>query len=715
MYHPICFSQCFVNKENVRSFSNILNSKFLKSENNDLFLRNIFEEEKLVCEVSTELKEILSEVRHNIKSYSKHDFNNYLVLCEDTRQGLHIVDKSDVLSSCCTVLYMIIPEKFYGNLHNKNIFNNCTKIIVYSMKHQCLFLDKMISKWDLSKFPWSTVNTTLCFKILYRILHWIFKIILSSIISLNYYVTACKLNNDDNKLYYFLKNQWQRFFDIQLSKMVIAKVIKKFEPYCLGKRIRNKYSSEERLKLKMIKKSIFKLHLILKPNNDYRAIVRYKNEAVNSSEKYKIKERLNFLQTLTGKSYEKIENQFSSLHSLWKKNKQPKLYFVKTDLSNAFGSINKDKLLMIVNERYLEFLKLDNSSFIKNKFIKLYREMITELKSPLLIRAGSTIYEWKKGLVQGYKYSPALSELYYSYLDKIYFKEYFKKHSNEMKLFIRVVDDYLYITDTLEDAQSFLKALTNYRNVNFTKTFVNFQHPTIKFSEDITFLGYSYNTVNLEVSRASTVFAGYMCYKICFSPAISDLAKFIENRIEQSGIPVNRHIFNFNHNSEELIWHHIFVTFCLSANKFCTILAIYCDEKQMSQYLVVYKTKVAVKLCNSILDTLKKYQPPDFIFIYCINHFRYLAYKALLLCAQQTPKCNVLVPCVNIELAKTNCINGKWREHSSKICKRGKSVMPACREVCKRADLKIIMKSFDVLPVNVQCFNHKLFYNEFVK
>ncbi|CAH2097000.1 unnamed protein product [Euphydryas editha] len=710
MNDPICFSQYFVNKENVRSFNNVLNSKLLRSENNDAFLRNIFEDEKLLCEISTEIKEIISEIRKNVKSFSKHDFKNYIIVSEDTQQGLHIIKKSDVLSSCCTVLNMIIPRNFFGNIGNSNIFNICTKIIIYSMKNQCLFFEKMISKWDLSRFPWNTVTTTLSFKILYHILHWIFKIILSSIISLNFYVTTSKLDNDENKLYYFLQNQWQRFFDVHLSKMVIAKVINKFEPYCLGKRIKNKYSLEQRLKLKTIKKSIFKLHLILKPNNNFRPIVRYKNEAVNSSERYKIKERLNFLHTLTGKSYEKIENQFSTLYMLWVKNQQPKLYFVKTDLSNAFGSINKDKLLKILNERYIEFQKLEKSLYVKNKFTQLYKEMVTELRRPLLIRAGSTIYEWKEGLVQGYKYSPALSELYYSYLDKLYFKEYFKKHNNELKLFIRVVDDYFYITDSLEDAHSFLKALSNYRNVNFAKTFVNFQHPTIKYSENITFLGYSYSTVNLEVSRASTVFGGNMCYKICFSPAIADLGKFIENRIGQSGIQINKHIFNFYYNNEGLVWHHIFVTFCLSANKFCTILAIYCDENKMSKYLAVYKTRVTVKLCNSILETLNKYQPQDFIFKYCVNHLRYLAYKALFLCAQKTPKCNVLVPYVNIELAKTNCINGKWREHSSKICRRGKSVMPACKEVCKRADLKIIMKNFDNLPVGVQCYNHKLFY-----
>ncbi|XP_050357465.1 telomerase reverse transcriptase-like [Nymphalis io] len=709
MNNPICFSQYFVNKQNIRSLNNILNPKCLKSENFTDFLKNIFEDEQIICELSTELKELLFETRDNIKSYSKYDFKNYIII-KDVEHSLRTIHKSDVVASCTNALVKVIPAKLFGSNHNNKIFNKCTKLIIYSMRNQYLYLENLILKWDFSRLPWNTVIASLSSKILYYILHWIFKIILSAIISLNFYVTTCKLDTDENKLHFFLKNQWQKFYDIKLSSMITAKIISRFEPYCIGKKAKKKYSLQDRLKLKMLKREIFKLHLVLKCNNDFRPIVRYKNEAITSSEKYKIKERLHFLHVLTGKSFQKIETYFSVLFTLWIKKDRPKLYFVKTDLSNAFGSISKEKLLKILCERHVELQKEEKSLYMKKKFAQQYREMVAELRKPLLIRAGSTIYEWKEGLVQGYKYSPALSELYYSYLDKIYFSDHLQKDDHELKLFIRVVDDYLYITDSLEDAYLFLNALSNYRNVNFMKTFVNFQHPIIKYSQEITFLGYSYNTVNMEVSRANSVFTGDLCYKINFSAAIANLDKFLENRIGQSGIHINSHIFNLYHKNEELIWHHIFVTLCLSANKFCTILAIYCDEKQMSRYLAIYKKRVTVKLCNSIMATLKRNQPSDFIFKYCINHFRYLSFKALLLCTQKTKKCNVLVPYVNVELAKTNCIHGKWRDHSSRICKNGKSQMQAIREICKRADLKIIMKSFNDLPRGVQCFDHKRFY-----
>ncbi|KAJ8715609.1 hypothetical protein PYW07_010091 [Mythimna separata] len=489
--------------------------------------------------------------------------------------------------------------------------------------------------------------------------------------------------------------------------MVFTKMMQKCERYSLGKKSKRNHSLLDRRKLKLLRKNIPKLYLTLKPNDDCRPIVCYKNEALSISEKYKIKDRLRFLRLLTSKPLAKLENQYKTLHTKWLAANKPKLYFIKTDLSNAFGSINREKLSKILLERHLSCQKAEKCLNMKKKIAQQYRDLVTELRKPILIRAGSTVYEWKEGLVQGYKYSPALSELYYTYLDELYFSEHLKTTDNQVKLFIRVVDDYLYITDSLSDALSFLDALSNYRNVNYEKTVVNFPHESIKLSEDIFFLGYCYNTSTLQVSRASNIFAGQMCYKIAFTSGFSDMHKFIESRIGQSGIQINSHIFNLNYNNEDLIWRHIFTTFCLSANKLCTILAILCIEQDMKNFLSLYKKRVSVKLSNSMIEMLMKNKPSDFMFVYCINHFRYLSWKALYLCAKLTPKCTGLIPFINDELAKSNCIFGKWREHSRRIDTDGRSERKSIKEVCRRTDLRIIFKDFDVLPKGFECYHHK--------
>lgn len=701
---PICLSQYFVNKQNVRSLGNILKSGLMKDEEIEPFLQNILAK-NLVSELTPETIQILTILRKNVQNKSKDNFKNYFSSIP-VEEKLTSVNKSSIFTCCWTALNEIIPKNFFGTTGNVKLFKNFIKSVVLSMKRQYMILKQIIQKWDFTGRPWNFYSVDISPKVLYNILIWIVKFILSPMICLNFYVTTCKLDSDENKLHFFWKNQWQSFYDKKISDMIFSKVLKRFHPYCIGKKVKRNYNLRERLKLKLLHRDIPKLHLILKPNRDCRPIVRYKTDQTKT-EKYKIKEKLNFLKLLTGKPQNKIESQYNKLYQNWSDLKKPPLYFIKTDLSNAFGSINKEKLLKFLCEKHLHFQKNEKNSYLKKKAAQQYKEIVSELRKPLLVRAGNTVFEWIEGLVQGYKYSPAFSELYYTCLDEIYFAEHLSKSTSQIKLFTRVVDDYLYITDSLEDALLFLQSLFNYRNVNYEKTVVNFKHEMIKLSNTITFLGYSYNTNTLEVSRAHNVFIGQMCYKMAFSSALADLNRFLENRIGQSGIQINNHLFSFVHNSEKLIWQHIFTTFCLSANKFCTILAILCREDEMKQYVLLYKKRVAVKLSNTIIGTLTKSKPADFQFMYCINHFRYLAFKALYLCAKETTRCSGLVPLINTEIAKSNCLYGKWRDHASRIETSGEVRRAAIKEICKRQELRNIVKFFGTLPEGFQCYNHK--------
>ncbi|XP_038219457.1 telomerase reverse transcriptase-like [Zerene cesonia] len=706
MVDSVCFSYHFLNKQNVRSFSNIFCLKILKTENHEKFLHTIFQDDYSVRNLPQDIRHILSCLRINIKNNCGGDFKIFSNINTSVKV-LKPVDKKEILNESTLIMIKIMPKMFFGNNHNLKIFKRCIKRIIYSMRKEHIFFRNLLSTWDFTADMWKNLDVLESESryILETILMWVFKNILSAIISLNFYVTTSKVDSDENKLHYFWNSQWQRFYDKELLIMRINNIIRKYEPYCLGKKVKRKYILQQRIRIKHISKEIPKLHLVLKSNNDFRPIVRYKNGLLNTAEKHKVKERLAFLKILLGKQSEKLELQFAALHSSWVKNNKPKLYFVKTDLSNAFGSINKAMLQKILTEKFMLFQQSDYPLHIKNKFALQYKEIVEELKKPLLIRAGSTVYEWKAGLVQGYKYSPALSELYYSYMDKLIFSDHLKPSENQLKLFIRVVDDYLYITDNIDDAYSFLKSLSKYRNVNYSKTAVNFVYPEIKMCEEINFLGYTYNTNNLNVNRASNIYTGQMCYKITFSSAIENTGKFLENRIGQSGIPLNNHIFNLKHNDEETIWHIIFTSFCVSANKFCTILSILCNERDMLKYLSLYK-KITVKLCNTMIEVLLKNKSNDYLFVYCINHFRYLSFKALMLCAKKTPKCYLLIPHIDVELSKTNCIFGKWREHACRISNSGEIVRSAVKEVCRRPDLRKIMKSFDDLPAGFQCYKN---------
>lgn len=701
----ICFTQYFVDKQNVRSYGNLIKLKLLKETNEELYLRNIFEDIELVSVLTPNILKELSLLRENLKLKSRDDFKYYFP-CDENKK-LHSLNKADIFTNCWKALCDIVPKDLFGKGRNEGTFKKMVEMTVFGMKREHLLFEKFLRKWDFSVQPWSSFQESLSRRILFHIVTWIIRNILAAMISLNFFVTTGKLDTDENKLHFFWKHQWQSFYDETVYRMNCSNIIKMYIPYCMGRKLKKHRSHATKMKLRAYKKLIPKLHLVLKANKDCRPIVRYRNDILSVADKNKIKSRLNFLRLLAGKPHRKPETQFIELHSNWLKLNKPRLYFIKTDLSNAFGCVDRVKLLKIFNEKLVNYQQEEKNPALLERNSQKFNDMAKELGKPLLIRAGSTVYEWQKGLVQGYKYSPALSELYYSHLDDQYFSDHMKKSQNEIKLFIRAVDDYLYVTDSLDDAQTFLKALSNYENVNYEKTVVNFPHPNIRFSEEITFLGYCYNTVTMQVRRAQNVFTGQMCYKITFNNTIDNINKFLETRIGQSSIQINGHIFNFFYNSESVVWEHIFTTFCLSANKFCTILAVLCDTVDAVNFLHLYKKKVTVKLSNTMIEVLMRNKPDEFMFMYCINHFRYISWLALSLCAKQTPKCMKLVPLIKDELAKTNCISGKWRDHATRIHRNGNCLRPAIRDICRRPDLKLIMKNFETLPPGFQCYNHK--------
>jgi hypothetical protein len=179
-----------------------------------------------------------------------------------------------------------------------------------------------------------------------------------------------------------------------------------------------------------------------------------------------------------------------------------KLYFVKADIADAFGSVLHHKLKEILDtisaENCEDFLQLkeirewkffktslklktrqsftnrasenavaiDRNDYIKDKK-KQGKYFTTELLSVLeqiifnqRLRIKNKIYKLKQGLAQGAagKFSPLLNELYYSVMDKTYFIEFL---SAEDSLLLRGVDDYLLITSDLERAKKFFDVVYN--------------------------------------------------------------------------------------------------------------------------------------------------------------------------------------------------------------------------------------------------------------
>lgn len=218
--------------------------------------------------------------------------------------------------------------------------------------------------------------------------------------------------------------------------------------------------------------------------------------------KYNIKERydevdvsLRFLQQLYVTYFNKnglptITSCIEEVHKFQASTKN-RLYYIRCDIQDAFGSIIQEKLYKIIITycRQLEkrYIVLRTYTMSKNRrkiqtvqFLSYYLKAILNKKAvmnknkPVLlkmtklmaiinklifkqkVKIDSQVYLIKHGVPQGMRISPILSDIYYQ--DMI--NEIFPAYENNGFL-CRYVDDILYITENEHYATEFLKIIRN--------------------------------------------------------------------------------------------------------------------------------------------------------------------------------------------------------------------------------------------------------------
>ncbi|BES96100.1 Hypothetical protein NTJ_08910 [Nesidiocoris tenuis] len=257
-------------------------------------------------------------------------------------------------------------------------------------------------------------------------------------------------------------------------------------------------------------------------------------------------------------SYGRTLNQ---IHSHWQKlNKLPKakpVYFVRTDIADAFPSIDHAKLHEVLTRRLAEINPIQicrsmeyNSkgrrksmlifTTMKNRLSKqkvycvsrkkvyttayLKAVILQYVKQTYITIDKQTVYLQAKGLPQGCHLSPILCELYLSDMDSRVFST-----SGDTAL-IRAVDDYLFITTDASQTEQFLEIVktgVSQYNMSFqrAKTVTNARAPIAKFD----FFGYNFRP---SCRKISPDFANFndLSGRIFLSPKMtwSDLPRRME-------------------------------------------------------------------------------------------------------------------------------------------------------------------------------------------
>ncbi|KAK8720329.1 hypothetical protein OTU49_013405 [Cherax quadricarinatus] len=193
----------------------------------------------------------------------------------------------------------------------------------------------------------------------------------------------------------------------------------------------------------------------------------------------------------------------SDLHNAWcmytkkilvKENSNNRLYFVRTDIRDAYGSILHNKLVDLLQQcienlaptlafgqyvsmrmggktgKKITYILLDGNkqpttSLIRGaeRLVEVYTpvivqpqkvvEEIKQLLCKLIISNGSKLFRIVRGLPQGGSLSAALCEFYYAAMCAAYFCR-FNHGSNVL---FRAVDDFLFISEARRDAEQFME------------------------------------------------------------------------------------------------------------------------------------------------------------------------------------------------------------------------------------------------------------------
>lgn len=712
----VCFTNFICNKSFCRGATNnkfnILIKKNATPTNmiKDILKHKTFqaEESNSIQSLFTDIHKILREIKENFRHLAKDDFKSFFVSLKSVERELKCIDVSEITNILLVMVEKVVPAQFYGCNKNKKSFFNLIRFIMKGMLHQHVTFERIVYHWDVEKIPWINGSSSIDCKVdtLCKVLIWLIKNTVCSIVAVRFYVTVTKISHEMRKLYFYFKEDWQRMSDEIISDLIKKGDIIKSNSFSLGSQCKKKLPSDARSERKFFLKRLPVMRLMLKSNSSARVIIRYKK--LGYLEKRIIKNRRNMFKCIfpnikTGN----FDQKYVELNSKWKMAGEPKLYFVKADLTDAFGSVDVEHLRTILAKLHNDFQRSEKCFEKKKTVAKEYQKLITDLRKPVLVRMGSCTYEWKRGLVQGMRFSPILCEIFYNDSDVQNLSEFSKTSPDEIRLFIRFVDDYLFITDDIHSAFRFLNSMIDSGKINSKKTVCNFMFEGIETCSSISFLGYILDTHTLGVTRDGKVFSGQICNRISFTSGISEPIKFLENRIAQTTVPLTPLFFNLAINSEETLWKNIFITLCISANKFCSIITlIYTDTTNFDAENVfnVYKRKVAVRMCDLIVKRIVDSKPMIINFDFCINHLRFLAYKALSLFSCKSNICSSFNVILKVAMKKTNCSEGLWKPHSKSIDRVGNQINIAVREVCRTRKIVKYFKDFSNIPKGFEAF-----------
>ncbi|XP_066441060.1 telomerase reverse transcriptase isoform X3 [Eleutherodactylus coqui] len=413
-------------------------------------------------------------------------------------------------------LHIVVPAALWGSSHNKCRFlRNVKMMIIKSSKCEKISLSELMCKMKVEDCSWLRLNKRRHFvpasehllreKIFSKFLFWLMDTYIMELLKAFYYITEASFQK--NKLFFYRKSIWE-----QLQKIGIRK-------HMTNVKLRLIPTDEmENMQQQKNTPIISRLRFIPK-RNGLRPIVKMCDTLVEQQSK-EIKQRKiqhfntqvrNLLSVLNYKR-KKFPNLIGSsvfgLDGIYKKwrtfvlklkesnAKNVNVYFVKTDIKEAYDTIPHSKLQEVISKvlspvteeayciRCYAVLWMDSRGRIRRSF-KRHSLSLKENSSKLLaffqqrilnhvVRINDRYYMQCCGIPQGSTLSALLCSLCYGDMENKLLCGI-----PENGVFMWLIDDFLLVTPRLEQAKRFLRVLAagipEYGcTVRLDKTVVNF-------------------------------------------------------------------------------------------------------------------------------------------------------------------------------------------------------------------------------------------------
>ncbi|XP_047146857.1 telomerase reverse transcriptase isoform X1 [Hydra vulgaris] len=411
------------------------------------------------------------------------------------------------------IVEMLIPNNFWGALHNKKyFFKSLLKFLRMGRYERCT-VDYVMKNIKISLFNWtsSTNHKQQCskrFNVIRSMFLWLYNDFLIPIVRAFFYVT--ETSSQKFCIFFYRKPVWKMITDIGMKSSVVYKKLS-------VKDVTNKLKTSECIGVYDIRliPGQEKVRPIANMNSSWRGInlkekffINYELENIHLALRYECEQSPQLLGASVCEST-KLFMKWKNFRSHIKMNYQenPNFYFAKVDIGRCFDTLPQDHVLDLLSSvlkqksylirkytrlkysqngiskkiskvatdgmecvTFIDFIRHglkcgtivgNGCVFIDNVYTKLaYKtDLISLLKKHVKFsigKIGNTFLKQENGIPQGSVIAAIINDLHYGNIEQ--------KHLNEFLaspdyLLMRWVDDYLFVATSRDTAISFIYKL----------------------------------------------------------------------------------------------------------------------------------------------------------------------------------------------------------------------------------------------------------------